>query len=543
MAADVPVLQRDQIVDGKYRVVAQLGQGGMGAVYEAIHVGTGRRVALKVIVSEALANEPQVLIRFEREAKASGAIASDHVVQILDTGIDPTSKLPYMVMEYLSGRDLSDLVYRVGPLDPDVVVRVAAQACLGLQRAHEANIVHRDIKSANLFLSYRDTGDVHVKVLDFGIAKVRADPIQGGESAHLTTTGAMIGSPLFMSPEQARSSKEIDARTDLWSLGVVMYEALTGKAPNHDKVTLGDLILAICAEPMPSLVERAPWVPPEIVAVVMRALERDPKNRFQSAEEMHAALVALAPNGTTIRPNMLIPLSEEKRVPLAPTPGTPVASPLAMSSAPGVQAVSSPGSSEAVATFGSSTGESTAEKLPVKRPHWALFAAPLVPLIGVATVFGILRSQAHEKPVESHGVVQQIESAPLPSATVMTSSSAVASKTAKVSILAPAGAKAELDGESIAIVDGAIEISGAPGSPHKIRLTHEASVQEADVTILENGTAIPAKVELVVKQAAVPVKTNPANPNVGHPATPKPAPTPPGSAAPTSNEPAIKKQF
>ena len=159
-ASAVPILARNQVVDGKYRVVCQLGQGGMGAVYEAIHLGTDRRVALKVIISSALANEPQVLARFQREAKASGSIDSEHVVQVLDTGIDPTSKNPYMVMEYLSGRDLLRSVHRLGPLDPDVVVRIAAQACLGLQRAHDANVVHRDIKSANLFLSRRDAGDV-----------------------------------------------------------------------------------------------------------------------------------------------------------------------------------------------------------------------------------------------------------------------------------------------------------------------------------------------------------------------------------------------
>jgi serine/threonine-protein kinase len=252
MSAEVSTtdLGKNQIIDGKYRVERQLGAGGMGAVYEAMHLGTGRRVALKVIVSSALANEPEVVTRFHREAKASGAIDSDHVVQVLDTGVDPLSNNPYMVMEYLAGEDLITLVRRVGPLAPDVVVRIGAQACLGLSRAHEAGIVHRDIKSANIFLARRDGGHVSLKLLDFGIAKVRAEPVPGAETDHgLTSTGSTIGSPLYMSPEQARAQKKLDGRADRWSLGVVLYEALTGQTPNHDKDTLGDLLVAICVDP------------------------------------------------------------------------------------------------------------------------------------------------------------------------------------------------------------------------------------------------------------------------------------------------------
>ena len=222
MASAGPIFETGQVVDGKYRVTRQLGQGGMGAVYEATHLGTNRRVALKVIVSAALANEPGVVARFEREARASGAIDSAHVVQVLDTGVDPGSKNPYMVMELLAGQDVSDLVHRHGPLPPDVVLRIGAQSCLGLQRAHDAGIVHRDIKSANLYLAQKDGGEIVVKVLDFGIAKVRAEPVPNGQDRHLTSTGSMIGSPLYMSPEQARSAKHLDGRSDIWSLGVVL---------------------------------------------------------------------------------------------------------------------------------------------------------------------------------------------------------------------------------------------------------------------------------------------------------------------------------
>ncbi|MBX3217549.1 MAG: protein kinase [Labilithrix sp.] len=309
-----------QVIDGKYAVVRLLGKGGMGAVYEARHLGTSRRVAVKLIVSEALAKEPEVVTRFQREARASGAVDSQHVVQVLDTGVDPATDSPYMVMEYLAGEDLFALVGRVGPLPPDLVVRVVAQACLGLQRAHDAGIIHRDIKSANLYLARRERGEIVVKVLDFGIAKVRADPLSAQENHHLTRTGSMLGSPLYMSPEQARGAKTLDGRADVWSMGVAMYEALAGTTPNGHCETLGDLILGICAEDARPITDKAPWVPGDVAAVVHKALSRDADERFSSAEEMHAALVALAPEGTAIDERMLVGIPEDLRASRSSSP-------------------------------------------------------------------------------------------------------------------------------------------------------------------------------------------------------------------------------
>ena len=324
MAAEVPTIPAGQTVDGKYEIVRLLGRGGMGAVYEAVHTGTGRRVALKVILSDALAKDDGVLARFQREARASGAIDSAHVVQVLDTGIEPSTGNPYMVMEHLTGEDVYDLIRRLGPLPPMLALRIVAQACLGLQRAHDAGIVHRDIKAANIYLARRG-GEVTVKLLDFGIAKVRADRLAANEDQHLTATGSMIGSPLYMSPEQARGMKTLDSRSDIWSLGVVLYEALTGAPPNADKETLGDLILAICMDEPRPVQDSSPWVSYELASVVTRTLARQPADRFATAADMHAALTSLSPGGFALTEDMLVALPEGMRsfVASRPPPATP----------------------------------------------------------------------------------------------------------------------------------------------------------------------------------------------------------------------------
>lgn len=295
-----------QTIDGKYQIVRLLGQGGMGAVYEASHLGTGRRVAVKVILPGVPISRDAIL-RFQREARAAGVIESQHIVQVLDTGVDREQGVPFMVMEYLIGEDLQKLGERIGALAPDLALRIGAQACSGLHKAHEARVIHRDIKPANLFLARRDDSDVVVKVLDFGIAKVKEDQLTGAPDQALTRTGSMMGSPLYMSPEQAVGSKAIDHRTDVWSLGAVLYEVLTGRSPHHSAQTLGQLIMAICSAPPLPLTQVAPSVPREVAEIVQRALRLDPNERFQSAAEMRDAIRQLLPNGTNVTESMLVP--------------------------------------------------------------------------------------------------------------------------------------------------------------------------------------------------------------------------------------------
>lgn len=306
------------VVDSKYQILNCLGQGGMGTVYEARHLGMGRRVALKMIIPEALATRGDVIPRFQREARASGVIDSEHVVQVLDTGVDPFTSRPYLVMEYLTGEDLQQVLRRVGPLPPDVVLRIIAQACAGLTSAHELGIIHRDIKSANLFVSRRETGEVTIKILDFGIAKVRADPMSSTGNQGITSTGAMLGSPLYMSPEHVLGSKDIDARSDVFSLGVTMYEALCGATPHHDCETVGLLIIAITSGRMAHVQDHAPWVSAEVAAIVHQALAFDPSARYQTAAEMQAAITALLQHGATLHDSMLASVAPETLRAVAP---------------------------------------------------------------------------------------------------------------------------------------------------------------------------------------------------------------------------------
>jgi len=312
-------------VDRKYRLLRYLGAGGMGTVYEAAHRETGRRVAVKLLHGHPLLHGPGALTRFRREARAIGAVDSPHVVTVLDAGEDEKTGDRYLVMELLHGEDLQSLLDREGPLPPEVALRLAGQALVGLERAHAAGIVHRDIKPANLFLVRGEGGTVTVKLLDFGIAKVAADApfAVSASGAGLAGTAGLLGSPLYMSPEQVQSSGDVDARTDLWSLGSVLYYALAGRPPFAGITTVGRLLLAICGSAAPPLEQIAPWVPAEVTAVVARALTIDRELRHPSAAAMLEALQGLSPGGIALRLEMLKGVTaEEQAVVAAVRPGT-----------------------------------------------------------------------------------------------------------------------------------------------------------------------------------------------------------------------------
>ena len=280
----------DRKIDNKYRLLRELGQGGMGSVYEAEHIGVGRRVAVKLLHKTVVDADPKNLGRLQREARLAGTLESPHIAQVSDVGVDSASGSPYLVLEYLEGMDLDQVLRVRGRLPLSLSLRIAAQTCVGLRRAHEAGIIHRDIKPANLFLSQRDE-DIVVKILDFGIAKPAADQLANMEQAALTRTGTLIGSPLYMSPEQARGLKTIDQRADLWSLGVVLFNMLAGQTPNHEVDALGELILVICSTVSPSVRDYEPSVPMNVAEMVQRALAILPEHRFANAAEMYDALI------------------------------------------------------------------------------------------------------------------------------------------------------------------------------------------------------------------------------------------------------------
>jgi serine/threonine-protein kinase len=290
----------------KYRIVRLIGQGAMGSVYEAERVAGQGRVAIKVIHADVMQSAAR-LHRFHREARAASAVDAEHIVQVLDHGTDAATGAPYIVHELLEGRDLQQLLDRVRILQADTALRIVAQACAGLQKAHEARVLHRDVKPANLFLARQPGGAVVVKLVDFGVAKIKRAPGDGDASTGLTRVGGLIGTPHYMSPEQARGLKSTDFRTDVWSLGVVLYRALSGTTPHASIDVLVDFVVALCTEPPLPLQEIAPWVPREVAAIVGKALQINPGARFPTAGAMLAAIDALLPTGRALREEMLAP--------------------------------------------------------------------------------------------------------------------------------------------------------------------------------------------------------------------------------------------
>jgi len=280
------------VLAGKYRIERLLGEGGMGWVVVATHLHLEQRVALKFMHAAAASAQPDAVGRFLREARAAARIQSEHVARVSDVGTLDNGA-PYLVMEYLEGHDLDAELRRRSPLPTALAIDYALQACEGLAEAHAAGIVHRDLKPANLFLARKSDGSVRVKLLDFGISKLLPAVGAGGSGADvgMTSTQALMGSPLYMSPEQLRSSKNVDRRTDIWSMGIILYEMLGGTAP-YQADTLPEVCARILAEQPPSLGSLRADLPPMLEAVVMRCLDKHPAKRFQDAGALAQALAA-----------------------------------------------------------------------------------------------------------------------------------------------------------------------------------------------------------------------------------------------------------
>ena len=277
------------VIAGKYRLERPLSRGGMGSVWVARHLDLGMPVAVK-LMDPLTAARPEWRQRFAREAKAAGAIQSPHVVKVHDYGVD--AETPYLVMELLSGEDLGARLKREGRLSLEATARLALSIAKGLKRAHEAGVVHRDLKPANVFLARVDEDEI-VQILDFGIAKVIR---REGESDR-TETGVVMGSIHYMSPEQARGFRDADHRADVWSLGVIVYRALTGELPFPGQES-GDVLVKVCTDPAPSASARLPMLDGEVARkldrLVARALAKSPAERFQTARDLADSLCAVA---------------------------------------------------------------------------------------------------------------------------------------------------------------------------------------------------------------------------------------------------------
>ena len=275
-----------EILAGKYRVERVLGAGAMGTVYAATHVVLGQRVAIKRMHAERL-DRPNARARFLREARAAASLRSQHVARVIDVGVFEDGA-PFIVMEHLDGEDLAALLDRRGALPFAEAVEYVLQAAEAVAEAHAAGIVHRDLKPANLFLIRDPAGAPCVKVLDFGISKILGDELA------LTHNAVAVGSPLYMSPEQMVSSKDVDSRTDLWSLGVVLYELVTAALP-FDEERLEALYGRILQTPPPPISARVATVPAGLEAVILQCLQKDRRRRFANAAELAAALAPFLP--------------------------------------------------------------------------------------------------------------------------------------------------------------------------------------------------------------------------------------------------------
>jgi serine/threonine-protein kinase len=289
------------VLAGKYRVDRILGAGGMGVVVAAHHLKLDQRVAIKLLLPEAL-DDTEATTRFEREARAAAKIKSQHIAKVTDVGTLENGS-PYIVMEYLEGEDLASRLERSGGFPIPDAVDIVLQACEVLAEAHALGIVHRDLKPANLFCVSEDglvggrtspaDGNISIKVLDFGISKI-ADRAGSAANMSITKTSAVMGSPAYMSPEQMQTPRDVDGRTDIWSLGIILFELLVGKVP-FDGETLPEVCVKVATLPVPSVRRFRLDTPPGLEVVVRQCLEKDRDRRFGSVAELARALALFAP--------------------------------------------------------------------------------------------------------------------------------------------------------------------------------------------------------------------------------------------------------
>ncbi len=287
-------LQEGDLVQGKYRVIRIIGEGGMGAVFEGENLRINRRVAIKVLHA-ALATNKEVVQRFEREAQAAGRIGNDHILEVLDLGDLPDGDF-FMVMEFLEGEPLSDRIRRLGRMTPEQVAPLMTQVLTGLQAAHAAGIIHRDLKPDNIFVLKEKAGQKDfVKIIDFGISKFQ--PL-GGEMK-MTRTGSVMGTPYYMSPEQASGSSEADHRSDVYAVGVMMYEAVTGKVP-FEASTFNQLLFKIVLDEVPKPETVVPDLDPGFASLIHKAMARDKEARFQDCISLRNALLEWQKTGAAV---------------------------------------------------------------------------------------------------------------------------------------------------------------------------------------------------------------------------------------------------
>jgi serine/threonine protein kinase len=513
----------DRTLDGRWKMLRVIGRGGMGAVFEVEGPG-GEHRAAKLIDRRHIGEDEETYKRFFREAKSAGLIDSPHVVRTIETGLDSELKAPFIIMELLSGVDLKSVLRERGPLTAEPVVRMFVQAARGIADAHRQHIIHRDIKPANLFLHEGADKRVTVKVCDFGIAKRAADVDGDQTGSHdLTRTGGMLGSPLYMSPEQATNARNVDHRTDIWSLCISLYEALSGTKPWAGRSALGEIIVAICTQQVPPLTRAAPWLDRDLARVVHRGLLPDLGDRYATVEELIAELEPFLGGSEEFTFADLEPVPSELRA-LKPSSLPPP-----------------PPDQEAATVMGgvlnlkqSSQAEQAANREVRRRSRKVSMALGVVAVAAVAVaVVAVTRSPRAPAPAPvaaSTAAVVEPSAAPPPSSH------------AAVKIVPP-NAIVTVDGRSVQVTNGEIELSGLPGTAFEVVVTLDGGTHKSESVVLSReGAAVPDTV--VVEEPSTPGRR--FVPRVGsklpgeHPAGTSPTSAP--TAKPTS-EPVHQPEF
>jgi serine/threonine-protein kinase len=419
-------LVEDSVVAGRFRLNRMIGRGGMGSVWQATHLGLDIPCAVKFMEGE-FSKSPEAQARFEREAKAAAQLRSPHVVQVLDHGV--CEGTPYIAMELLDGEDLGKRLQRLGRIHPRDLNVIITQVSRALTKAHSLQIVHRDLKPDNIFLVRDDDREI-AKVLDFGIAKSNVNALDGSG----TKTGAMLGTPYYMSPEQAQGIKTVDFRSDLWSLAVIVYQCVTGRLP-FESEALGDLLMKIIIQPLP--------VPSEIAEVSAgfdrwwaRAASRDPAGRFGSAKELAESLQLVF--GASQATDVMDRAQLKAMLGVTPNPAGPAPRVLTPGEPAAAPAVTQGGLS---ATTGAPIARTFGDEMPSppKKRTGLVIGAAAAALFVVISAVGILVVRGKESPPSSPSSAAAVVVTP-PPAIVPTPPAAAPSAEATVEItpVAPA---------------------------------------------------------------------------------------------------------
>jgi serine/threonine-protein kinase len=390
------------VIAGKYRILRVLGEGGMGCVYAAVHTRLEQPVALKMLLP-VMAQDPENVVRFEREARAAGRLRGPHTVRIMDVEVSE-SGLPFLVMELLEGCDLATLITHRGPIPFAEAVDYLLQACAAMAEAHEAGIVHRDLKPSNLFV-VQDGVHNKIKVLDFGISKILSE-----QDARVTSTHVAVGTPLYMSPEQVRSKRTVDGRTDIWSLGIILFELLTGKTPFDGSPT--SVAASIVSDEPPTLQECGVTVPPELEIALRKALAKNPQDRFPDVVSFAEQLLPFADRSSAGPVSLHSAKISRPRVVIGQG-ALAISGSMASVDATGKTMMVSSGSAHP--PFAGADAEDSATELSIhaKRKRRVWFALATVCTIGVGIAAGLVLARKPQAPQARASVMAETSARPL----------------------------------------------------------------------------------------------------------------------------------